>query len=146
MLELSHSLIGASLAKLIPNPYLGLPISLLSHFLADLVPHWDLRTRQLNRSKAQIIFLSLTDASIGFLISYLLFYSTVPLWYLTIMIFTAQLPDWLEAPWHIFDWHFPPFSIIKKIQHFFHWKLDLPWGLIIQLAVAAGFACLALAT
>ena len=144
MLDVSHAIIGASIAKLVPNPLLGLPLALASHFLADLVPHWDMNTRKTKRSKAKIITLSLADAFAGYLISYLLF-PNVPLLYLFIMMFTAQLPDWLEAPYHIFEWNFPPFSSIKKLQSKLHCKKDLPWGLVTQIVVVVFVVALSLA-
>jgi len=143
MLEISHALIGASLAKLIPNPYLGLPLSLASHFIADLIPHWDLHTRDNHRKKSHLIIFSLADATLGFSLGYLLFAPSVPFWYLIIMIFTAQLPDWLESPYYILDWHFPPFSTIKKLQSKLHHKLDFPWGLISQILAVLLFILLA---
>jgi hypothetical protein len=139
MLDASHAVIGASLAKLIPNPYIGFPLSLLSHFLADICPHWDFMTRKTNRSKITIITISLTDAIIGFTLGYLLFNSTVPTWYLLSMMFTAQIPDWLEAPYHIFNFNFPPFSSIKQLQSKLHNKMDFPWGLFVQVVVVALF-------
>lgn len=144
MLDSSHALIGASIAKLVPNPYLGLPLSLLSHVLADYVPHWDFNTRKVKRSKLTLIALSLTDAFIGFSLGYLLFKSSVNPVYLFTMMFTAQLPDWLEAPYHVFDWKFFPFNYIKHFQSVHHHKLDLPWGLIIQILVTAFLAILSL--
>ena len=139
MLAASHVLIGASLASLMPNPVAGLPLALGLHFLGDLLPHWDLRTRHVTRSKLKTIILSLTDVGIGFFIGWWLFGKTVPVPYLIAMMFTAQLPDWLEAPYHIFDWNFPPFSSIKKLQSRLHHKLDLPWGLVWQVLIVAVF-------
>ncbi len=134
MLEVSHTLIGASLASLIPNPYLGIPLALVSHFLADLFPHWDFNTRKVKRSKATIIAISLTDSFLGLTLGYLLF-SHLNLNYLFAMMLISQAPDWLEAPLHIFNWRFPPFTTIKAIQSKLHHKLDLPWGLIYQTLV-----------
>jgi len=144
MLDASHALVGASLAKLIPNPYFGLPISLASHFLTDLLPHWDLRTRKTKRSKPKIVAYSLTDAFIGYFLGYLLFANSVPLPYLAAMMFVSQLPDWIEAPYHIFDWNFPPFSSIKQLQSRLHYKLDLPWGLIWQVLLVLSLVILSL--
>lgn len=137
MLDASHALIGASLARLIPDPALGLPLALLSHFLGDVVPHWDLRTRHIKRSKLATIALSLADAGVGYALGIIFFAASVPLVYLLLMMFVAQLPDWLEAPWHIFNWTFPPFSWIKKLQSRLHFKQDLPWGLFWQVLIAA---------
>lgn len=143
MLAASHALIGASIAKLVPNPYWGLPLNLILHFAADLTPHWDLHTRQANRSKAMIILWSLTDAGIGYLAGGWIFSGGVSWPYLGLMMLAAQLPDWLEAPYRIFDWHFPPFSSIKKLQSRLHRKLALPWGLIWQIIIVLGFVLIA---
>lgn len=135
MLDASHAIIGATIAKIVPNPYLGLPLSLISHFIGDLIPHWDLNTRHFKKTKMRIVITSLLDAGIGFIIGYTIFSSHVPAWYLLVMMWIAQLPDWIEAPYHVFDWNFPPFSSIKRLQSLVHNKLDLPWGLITQLVI-----------
>ncbi|MCX6816468.1 MAG: hypothetical protein NTZ93_01180 [Candidatus Beckwithbacteria bacterium] len=135
MLVTSHALVGAAIAKLIPNPYLGYPINLCSHFLLDLIPHWDFRTRKIIHSKTRTIAVSLSDAFIGFFLGWLIFKSQVTYAYLFPMMFIAQLPDWLEAPFHILNWSFPPFSTIKKLQSRLHHKLNLPWGLVLQILV-----------
>ena len=144
MLAVSHALIGASIAKLVPNPYLGLPLALASHFLGDLTPHWDMRTRKAKRSISQVVFLSLADAFIGYGLGFWLFYPQVGPIYLLAMMFAAQFPDWLEAPFHVFSWNFPPFSTIKLLQSQLHYKMDLPWGLVIQLLIAAAFVLISL--
>ncbi len=144
MLDASHALIGASLAKLVPNPYLALPLNLGLHFVGDLIPHWDFRTRHVQRSKLTTIALSLSDAGVGYALGWWLFAGSVPLPYLTIMMFVSQLPDWIEAPYHIFDWNFPPFSSIKKLQSRWHHKLDLPWGLVWQTLIVALFLIISL--
>lgn len=135
MLDASHAVIGAALAKLVPNPILGLPLAVGLHFAGDLVPHWDLRTRHVVRSKLKTIVFSLGDAGVGYTLGWWLFAGSVPLPYLLTMMFVSQLPDWIEAPYHIFDWNFPPFSSIKKLQSRWHRKLDLPWGLVWQTLI-----------
>jgi hypothetical protein len=137
MLAASHALIGASLAQLIPNPYLGYPLAIGIHFLMDIFPHWDFRTRKTSRSKKMTVLISLTDAAIGFSLGWLIFNQQIDFIYLFSMMFISQLPDWLEAPYIIFDWHFPPFSTIKQIQGRLHYKLNLPWGLIWQILTVA---------
>lgn len=139
MLDASHAVIGASLAKLVPNPAFGLPLALALHFAGDLVPHWDFRTRHVVRSKLTTIVLSLSDAGVGFTLGWWLFRDSVSLPYLFLMMFVSQLPDWIESPYHIFDWNFPPFSSIKHFQSRLHYKLDLPWGLVWQTLIVAAF-------
>lgn len=41
MTGLNHALTGATVAALIDKPALALPAALLSHFIADAMPHWD---------------------------------------------------------------------------------------------------------
>lgn len=144
MLDASHAVIGASLAKLVPNPALGLPLALALHFAGDLVPHWDFRTRHVVRSKLTTIVLSLSDAGVGFTLGWWLFRDSVSLPYLFLMMFVSQLPDWIESPYHIFDWNFPPFSSIKHFQSRLHYKLDLPWGLVWQTLIVLIFVLVSL--
>ena len=44
MLLTPHTLVGIAIATLIPNPYISVPVALGSHFLGDLMPHWDFFT------------------------------------------------------------------------------------------------------
>ena len=45
MLYTPHFLTGAVILKYIPNPVIGLPLAVLSHFLLDLTPHHDFGLR-----------------------------------------------------------------------------------------------------
>jgi hypothetical protein len=143
MLAASHALIGAAVAKMIPNPYLAVPVNIILHFAGDLFPHWDLHTRESKRSKLKVIVFSLTDAFLGYLVGFLIFGQLVSPLYLMAMMLVAQLPDWIEAPYRIFDWNFPPFSTVKKLQSRLHYKLGLPWGLIGQILVVIVFIAVA---
>lgn len=133
MLAATHALTGAAIAKLSPSLTTGVLVALISHPILDYIPHWDLNTRHTKRPIAQIIALSLTDALIGFLFGFLLFGNTVPMVKLMIIMFAAQLPDWFEAPYRVFNWKFPPFSWVKSFQHKVHKKLPFPDGLLTQL-------------
>ncbi len=135
MLAATHAITGAALAKISPYPTMGYFLALLSHPLLDYIPHWDLRTRHSNRTKSQVIIFSLIDAFLGFAIGIILFGKSVPLYQLVLTMLLAQLPDWLEAPYTIFNWKFPPFSWIKSFQHQIHNKLPFPDGLFTQLIV-----------
>lgn len=135
MLATSHAIAGAIIAKSASTPELGYGLALLSHPLLDLFPHWDLHTRNSNRGPWVTIWSSLIDAGIGITIGLALFSSEVDWKVLLLTMFMAQLPDWLEAPYNVFGWHFAPFSSIKKFQHYVHCKMDLPWGLVPQIAI-----------
>ena len=45
MLYTPHLLTGAVILKYIPNPVIGLPLAVLSHYLLDLTPHHDFGLR-----------------------------------------------------------------------------------------------------
>jgi hypothetical protein len=143
MLATTHSITGAVIAKLSPSPSLGYAAALLSHPILDFIPHWDLMTRHAKRTKDRIIIFSLVDALAGLTLGFLLFKEVVPSFQLFFTIAAAQLPDWLEAPYHVFNWKFPPFSWVKEFQHRVHHKLPYPDGLFTQLIVI--FALLLLA-
>jgi hypothetical protein len=46
MLYTPHFLVGAAIMKYVPNPAVGLPLSLASHILLDLTPHNDFDIKQ----------------------------------------------------------------------------------------------------
>ncbi|OGY22053.1 MAG: hypothetical protein A2126_04720 [Candidatus Woykebacteria bacterium GWB1_45_5] len=41
MLSTPHLLVGAAIARSIPNPAISLPAAFFSHFVLDATPHWD---------------------------------------------------------------------------------------------------------
>lgn len=132
MLAATHAIAGAAIASISPDINSSIFFSLISHPILDYIPHWDLNTRHTKRKKINIIIYSLTDASVGFLVGIFLFSQSVPKSVLLLSMFAAQLPDWLEAPYTILGWKFPPFSWIKSFQHRVHSKLPFPDGLWTQ--------------
>lgn len=133
MLAATHALTGAMIAAWSPTPAIGIAVAILSHPILDCVPHWDLRTRHIRRSKALVVASSLVDALLGFALGFFLMGNAVPAERLLLTMIAAQLPDWLEAPYLVMDWKFPPFSWVKVFQHRLHWKLPFPDGLYTQL-------------
>ncbi len=133
MLAVSHAITGAAIAHYSPTPILGFFLAFLSHPILDLIPHWDFNSRHNGRNASKTIVISAIDAAAGFSFGFILFGTQIqPLILLTTM-FIAQLPDWIEAPYHILNWRFPPFSTIKQIQHKLHIKLRAPWGVLTQI-------------
>ncbi len=41
MLETPHVAVGAAIASQIPNPLISIPLAFASHFVLELVPHWN---------------------------------------------------------------------------------------------------------
>ena len=98
MTATAHALIGASIASRIINPIIGIPLAIISHFAADLVPHWDAGTNHKQKSAIRLKLEATVDVLVGFALVFLIFRSSVEPVYLFTMVIAAQLPDWLEGP------------------------------------------------
>jgi len=146
-----HAVVGAAIATLISNPVVSLPVALVSHFVCDKVPHWDVMTDK-NKTKTQILFQSTLDVLLGFALVGLIFIYFLQVSNPTIVLlgaFAAQLPDWLELPYFVFGKHYPVFYENYRIQKWVHdiWfdsRLKAPWGIVTQIVVAAVFIWLVL--
>ncbi len=135
MTATAHALIGASLASKITNPVIGIPIAIASHFIADLVPHWDAGTNHRTKSTLRLKVEAVFDVLLGFALVIILFKSQTfqnPV-YMFSMVISAQLPDWLAAPDYMFNLKIPPFSWMQKIGHETQTRMQLPWGLVTQV-------------
>jgi len=144
MTATAHALIGASIAAKFTNPLLGIPLAILSHFVADMIPHWDAGTNHKKKTKLRLATEATFDVLLGFALVILLFRNTVSLDYLFVMVIAAQLPDWLKTPSDIFGFHVPPFSWVDWLSHKTQWRLQLPWGLVTQIVVVGIILLLAL--
>lgn len=135
MTATSHAIIGTVIAAKIGNPALAIPIALGSHVVADLIPHWDTATNSKKKGKEKTLIHSIFDVGFGIIIVYLLVYFLFPytnLKYAYLIVFFAQLPDWLMAPYYFFKWKF--FKIFYDLQKKFDNRMDKPWGIINQVA------------
>ncbi len=135
MTATAHALIGASIAAKVVNPIFGIPLAIASHFVADLVPHWDAGTNHRQKSLNRIRIEATLDVLLGFALAFLIFRHTVDPNYLFVMIISAQLPDWLEAPSRLFGIKIPPFSWMDWLGHKLQSRMQLPWGLVTQVVI-----------
>lgn len=135
MTATAHALIGASLAIKIASPVIGIPLAIASHYLADLVPHWDAGTNHKKKSLTRFRLEAALDVLLGFSLSYIIFGAMVDPVYLFVMIIAAQLPDWLEAPASKFGINIPPFTWVEWLGHKLQWRMQLPWGLVTQIVI-----------
>jgi hypothetical protein len=139
MTATAHALIGASLAVKIANPVFGIPIAIISHFMADLVPHWDAGTNRRKKSIQRLREEAAFDVILGFVLSFLIFRNLVGPVYLFLMIIAAQLPDWLETPSSKFGIRIPPFTWVETLGHKLQSRKQLPWGIITQIVIVGIF-------
>lgn len=135
MTATAHALIGASIAAKVSNPIIGIPLAIFSHFLADLIPHWDVGTNHREKTKTQLNIEASLDILLGFGLVFLIFQNQVNPIYLFSMVIAAQLPDWLEAPSWLLGLNIPPFTWFYWIGHKIQSRMQLPWGLVTQIIV-----------
>lgn len=146
MTATAHALIGASLAVKIVNPVIGIPLAILSHFIADLIPHWDEGTNHERKTLLRLRLEATADVLLGFALVFLIFRNfslTNPI-YLFSMVIAAQLPDWLETPSWMFGLKVPPFSWMDWLSHNLQSRMQLPWGLVTQVVTVVIVVLLAI--
>ena len=147
MTATGHAVIGTLIAAKIPDPTIAIPLAVLSHIAADYFPHWDIGIGRDTKTQRQFFARGFYDVSIGFILSYLLIQFLFPqtnLVYAFVMIISAQFFDWITSPYLFFNCNFPPFIWFYKFQKKFDRPLDMPWGVIGQVAVLIGLIFLAL--
>ncbi len=155
MITTAHAIVAGAIAAKFPDPAVSIPLAFTSHFIMDAIPHWDIGTNWRKRSKAVTGFLAIAETLIGITVSYFIYSGKVSFLPLTAVIFVALLPDWLEAPWHIFyansNKHEPSGNAgfperlayeIYRTENFFHAKIQCPFGLITQILVVIFFLVL----
>lgn len=138
MLQITHTLTSGLIVTKIQSPGLSFPLILLFHYLLDFIPHWDTGTglSKGRKTKKRAIIETIIDLAIAGFLVFFLFQRKPPLSLkLWAGIGLGIFPDILEAPVLFLNSKFPPLVQLKKIQDSFHHRLDLPWGLLIQLPI-----------
>lgn len=142
VLELPHTVVGATLAVKLGNPWLALPLALGSHFLLDLIPHWNpslyaetQKTGRPSRSSNIIIFFDvLLSLIVGFFIAFRFWPDNQRALVILAACFLAVLPDVIEGFYFYFGSKNP---LLKKLilwQHSHQGKAGLVVGLLTQAA------------
>lgn len=134
MTATAHALVGGAIAASVPNPFIGITLAAASHPFLDMVPHWDFGRGWRQKSKIKLFVQASLDLFVGFLLAYLLFGQHINFWYFSACILAAEIMDILEIPYWFFNWKFPPFGWIYKIQHEIQGRAKLPWGILTQAA------------
>jgi hypothetical protein len=143
MLETPHIAVGAVIAKLIPNPFVAVPLSFASHFILDMTPHWNphLNTEikkygKLTNSTLLIIAIDLAGAII---LAHFLSYKSLPNSSLALNIllcsFTSILPDIVEGPYFLFGYKNKYLSFWINLQKRIQVDANVFWGSITQILV-----------
>lgn len=142
MLELPHTLVGAAIATVIPNPLISLPLSLLSHFIADYVPHWnphlntELKTLGKVSTRSKVIVMA--DAGLALMIGTYIAARSTNFIVVILACFLAVAPDVAEIPYYFLG--LKNVSWIRKLinyQRAHQWNVKPLWGILSQLIVIA---------
>src|SRR5947209_1507733 len=134
MTATGHAIIGVSLAALIPNPIIGIPVAILSHIPCDLFPHWDSGTARIKkRKKSDTRFLleAILDTLLSYTLTYFIattFFPQVSIFYVFSMAIGAQLLDYFSMGYYIFHITLWPFKMVYNWQRKWNITLDAPWG------------------
>lgn len=140
MLELPHTLVGAAIATVIPNPLISLPLSLFSHFITDYVPHWnphlntELKTLGKVSTRSKVIVMA--DAGLALMIG--TYIATRSNNFIVVMLacFLAVAPDVAEIPYYFLG--LKNISWIRKLidyQRAHQWNVPAFWGILTQVIV-----------
>ena len=150
MLELPHTVIGATIASQIPDPRIALPLALASHFLADFIPHWNPRLYeetkkygQPQKRSNQIIILDvILSLTAGFFLASRFLPNIQRSLIIVVACFLAVLPDLVEGPYFYLGVKSKFLEKAIEWQHDHQAQAKPTLGLISQLATI--LICLAI--
>ena len=138
----THTSIALLIATKIANPFLGLSLGIISHFILDISPHGEEKSVMSSRtSKRQQVWAMFRLASIDaiiaivFLIVFLWQYQPQNYWLFIVTVFGAWLPDLAWGSIEFFK--LKSIAWILKFHHKVHdlisWDYPLVYGLLFQL-------------
>ncbi len=141
MLETPHIFVGAAIASKVPNPIAAISISFLSHFVLELVPHWNPHINTEMKAHGHItkqsMAIIIADAVLalvsGFIISLNPPGNTNP-YVILACCFASILPDLVEAPYFIFHYKHKILATWLKWQKALQNDASPLPGLLTQLA------------
>ena len=139
MTATAHALVGGAIAYSVQNPALGIPLSLLSHPVLDIIPHWDFGWGWRKKTKLKLFCEASLDLTVGIVASYAIFGQFINIYYFLACVLGSILWDLLEIPYWFFNWRFFPFSTLHSIQHHIQGRAKLPWGILTQVVTVGIF-------
>ena len=108
MLLTPHTVVGIALGAALPNPIISIPLSFLSHFALDMIPHWDdvglgeIEMAHPQKLKARTFWLILLDILLSLSLLLFFVYGAMPDYgvgvTITFCAAAAVLPDAFYIP------------------------------------------------
>lgn len=141
MLETPHVVVGAAIATQIPNPFIAIPLVFASHFILEMVPHWNphlnTETKKFGAPTKKSTIVTAIDSSVALLIGSFIAWRALPNTGASILILacclTSVLPDLIEGPYFFLkvrsEWAKKWIIFQKSFQN----DTTPFWGILTQL-------------
>lgn len=136
MLETPHVALGAAIAVAIPNPLISVPLAFASHFILDMVPHWNphINTEMKKYGKLTKPTLFIIGIDLVIAVVFTIFAAkTNP--YIYLASFMSILPDIAEGPYFIFGWRNRYLDVVLRFQRSIQASANEFWGLLTQVLI-----------
>lgn len=107
MLETPHVLVGAAIATKISNPWIAIPLAFTSHFILEMVPHWNphlnTETKKFGHVTKKSTVITAIDSTMalvfGSMVAFKYLPDAVQVMNVLACSFFAVLPDVMEGPY-----------------------------------------------
>ncbi|NMC59143.1 MAG: hypothetical protein GYA51_07145 [Candidatus Methanofastidiosa archaeon] len=141
MLETPHVAVGAAIASKIPNPFIAIPLAFTSHFVMEMVPHWnphivhETKTfGHITKKSLEVIILDSTLAlGLGTFVAYQALPDVGHALTIFFACFASVLPDLVESPYFFFNSRAKILKAWIKFQKTLQVDTTPFWGLATQV-------------
>jgi len=141
MLELVHAATGGIIAYKIGGPLVSLPLAFLSHFVLDLLPHWNpslsKEKKKLGKISPKTILIIFFDCLIGLILGLKIAFLALPDTKKAIIVvfgcLAGILPDLIEAPYFFLNKNFPFLKGLISFQGEHQWNVPFVFGVSSQI-------------
>lgn len=146
MLSFAHAFTGGVIVHSVDNSVIAFSLAIASHFVLDMLPHWNpnlpKENKKYGRIKTNTLALIFFDVIIALFLGLVLAYNSYmksphPWTFFRVILgsFFAVLPDLIVAPLLIFNKKVRFSKRLLEIQSKIQWNIPLPYGLITQIAL-----------
>ncbi len=141
MLEFVHAAAGGLIAYKIGSPVLSLPLAFASHFLLDLLPHWNPSLTKEKKYKGKISpktkIIIFFDCLIGLVLGLKIASMALPdlnkAFLVILGCFLGILPDLAEAPFYFLNKKTPFLKFLVNFQCEHQYNVSFVWGISFQI-------------
>ncbi len=136
MLETPHVALGAAIAVAIPNPLISIPLAFASHFVLDMVPHWNphinTEMKKFGKLTNPTLLIIALDLTFAIILTCFVGKSDLNVYMAAL---ASILPDIAEGPYFLFGLRNKYLSKVLKFQISIQGRAEMFWGLLTQILV-----------